>query len=543
MGAINDMKVSLALLLAFCPAEGSYVCYADDDAFDAAALAAECPEPTMANGANDNANRLTENNREYSQTHSSSFRREQRDRAKGWVPNFYYRTAYGQVSFALASADSGVFSSSSVYPTYRQRENGFAVFQDGQHQGSSVSAPYNTNFGSDGTAECQIPERLGGAGAPRNFCQKMRLFSRMNKDCVWYKGNYYHRKNFPVSELPKDDQGDLVIPSWVYTYFNSHMHHFWRTNLTGLMTPHDPEQFWSHWINGRMPMFSQAHAKWRYAINAAPNCNYKMAYFQNPSATAETSLGGGFTADFIANGFQYSNAAACNVPKPSQWSARFPSLTSTVTSLLGEEKGMKDGVLKNLGWTASGEYTNLVKLSSVVAASGTTLALAANFPSTPASWVTLLPICGERFQIQSISRLSDPVDRAQFRFFQHRKTFPSTVVPAVLVDFSKLAWTKSGTEPSGIPLPLSKAAQVSMDSTEQLVFSVPTATRLVPTHKVILVTTQLILVTIGATQVLISVRQLLREQTVCCQSNPTLTSARRCKQLIDIKPDMSPLAQ
>merc|ERR1712139_205941 len=359
MGAINDMKVSLALLLAFCPAEGSYVCYADDDAFDAAALAAECPEPTMANGANDNANRLTENNREYSQTHSSSFRREQRDRAKGWVPNFYYRTAYGQVSFALASADSGVFLSSSVYPTYRQRENGFAVFQDGQHQGSTVSAPYNTNFGSDGTAECQIPERLGGAGAPRNFCQKMRLFSRMNKDCVWYKGNYYHRKNFPVSELPKDDQGDLVIPSWVYTYFNSHMHHFWRTNLTGLMTPHDPEQFWSHWINGRMPMFSQAHAKWRYAINAAPNCNYKMAYFQNPSATAETSLGGGFTADFIANGFQYSNAAACNVPKPSQWSARFPSLTSTVTSLLGEEKGMKDGVLKNLGWTASGEYTKL----------------------------------------------------------------------------------------------------------------------------------------------------------------------------------------
>ena len=142
----------------------------------------------MANGANDNANRLTENNREYSQTHSSSFRREQRDRAKGWVPNFYYRTAYGQVSFALASADSGVFSSSSVAPSYRQRENGFAVFQDGQHQGSSVSAPYNTNFGSDGTAECQIPERLGGAGAPRNFCQKMRLFSRMNKDCVWYKG-------------------------------------------------------------------------------------------------------------------------------------------------------------------------------------------------------------------------------------------------------------------------------------------------------------------------------------------------------------------
>ena len=143
----------------------------------------------MANGVDDNQNRLTENNREYSMTHSSSFRREQRDRAKGWVPNFYYRTAYGQVSFALASEDASVFSSSSANNNARNKENGFAVFQTGSKAPSSASyPPYNPNFGSDGNSECQIPERLGGASAPRNFCQKQRLFSRMNKDCVWYKG-------------------------------------------------------------------------------------------------------------------------------------------------------------------------------------------------------------------------------------------------------------------------------------------------------------------------------------------------------------------
>ena len=140
----------------------------------------------MASGVNGNQdNRLTAYNQEYSALVAGSNYREQRDRAKGWVPNFYYRTMFGQVSFQMGGLDDSAMSSSERGNYKVARANGFAIAQNKSHIYGSSYDSYNPEFNEN---NCTVPERLGGE--ERNYCQKMRIFERMNKNCVWFKGKH-----------------------------------------------------------------------------------------------------------------------------------------------------------------------------------------------------------------------------------------------------------------------------------------------------------------------------------------------------------------
>ena len=136
------------------------------------------------------------------------------------------------------------------------------------------------------------------------------FMTRKHPNCVWWKGNLIHRKNFPVEDITTVETDSVTgeetrtfnpVPEWVKTYFfefqGNTMFVPWEANVTGLMRDDNPQSFWSNWINGRLPEFSRAHDKIVYDILKTSKCQFK-AY-----QTLE---------EWKSNGPQFYNTEGCN---------------------------------------------------------------------------------------------------------------------------------------------------------------------------------------------------------------------------------------
>jgi len=132
-------------------------------------------------------------------------------------------------------------------------------------------------------------------------------------NCPWWKGQLVAKSKFPVDELPTNDDGDLIIPEWVYNYFSVHGTRPWTLNITGTMIPGDAEFFWSQWIDGRVPRISRAHNKWAWPLvnsDDYPDCKYKTYLLDNSAVPAKKF------ADWFINqgGFVFNSDGTPNIP-------------------------------------------------------------------------------------------------------------------------------------------------------------------------------------------------------------------------------------
>jgi len=133
-------------------------------------------------------------------------------------------------------------------------------------------------------------------------------------NCPWWKGQLVAKSKFPVDELPTNDDGDLIIPEWVYNYFSVHGTRPWTLNITGTMIPGDAEFFWSQWIDGRVPRISRAHNKWAWPLvnsDDYPDCKYKTYLLDNSAVPAKKF------ADWFINqgGFVFNSDGTPNIPE------------------------------------------------------------------------------------------------------------------------------------------------------------------------------------------------------------------------------------